>query len=297
MVTENTARQLDELKPHNEFFIGVDSDGCAFDTMEIKHKECFCPQYIGHFGLQAVSKYARETWEFVNLYSKTRGLNRFLALIRSLDMLRNREEVAARGIEVPALRAVREWAERETRLGNPALEAEVRKNPDKDLNCALAWTTEVNDDIRKLVHGIPPFPGVRKSLKMMQARCDTIVVSQTPCEALNREWAEHDIDQFVRMIAGQEMGSKAEHIALAAKGKYPAEKIMMIGDAPGDLKAAKANEALFYPIVPGAEEASWKRLHEEALENFFAGKYAGEYEKMLIDEFNACLPEKAPWEK
>ena len=64
---------LKDLKPAKEFFIGIDSDGCVFDTMEIKHKECFAPMFIKHFDLQAVSKYAREVWEFVNLYSKTRG--------------------------------------------------------------------------------------------------------------------------------------------------------------------------------------------------------------------------------
>ena len=36
-----SARSLIELQPRYEFFIGIDSDGCAFDTMEIKHKECF----------------------------------------------------------------------------------------------------------------------------------------------------------------------------------------------------------------------------------------------------------------
>jgi hypothetical protein len=33
--------------------------------------------FIKHFHLQAESKYAREVWDFVNLYSKTRGANRF----------------------------------------------------------------------------------------------------------------------------------------------------------------------------------------------------------------------------
>ena len=66
----------------HDFFIGIDSDGCVFDTMEVKQKECFCPNFIRHFGFQAASKYAREVWEFVNLYSKTRGCNRFLAVAR-----------------------------------------------------------------------------------------------------------------------------------------------------------------------------------------------------------------------
>ena len=61
------ARPLTELEPRHEFFIGIDSDGCAFDTMEIKHKECFIPAIIKHWGLQPVSKYAREAVEFDRL--------------------------------------------------------------------------------------------------------------------------------------------------------------------------------------------------------------------------------------
>ena len=37
------AQVLRDFKPSREFFIGIDSDGCIFDSMEIKHKECFAP--------------------------------------------------------------------------------------------------------------------------------------------------------------------------------------------------------------------------------------------------------------
>ena len=78
---------LKDLKPAREFFIGIDSDGCVFDTMELKHKECFAPMFIKHFRLQTASKYAREVWDFVNLYSKSRGANRFPAVVRALNLL------------------------------------------------------------------------------------------------------------------------------------------------------------------------------------------------------------------
>ena len=98
---------LKDLQPQHEFFIGIDSDGCAFDSMELKHKECFCPNFIKHFGLQAVSKYARETWDFVNLYSKTRGYNRFKAVLAALELLRERPEVQARGVQIPEMQGWR----------------------------------------------------------------------------------------------------------------------------------------------------------------------------------------------
>src|SRR6185503_21352668 len=103
------AQMLRDFKPTKEFFVGIDSDGCIFDSMEIKHKECFTPMYIKHFRLQPVSKYARECWDFVNLYSKTRGANRFPALVRALNLLRERPQVQARDVKVADTRALEEW--------------------------------------------------------------------------------------------------------------------------------------------------------------------------------------------
>jgi phosphoglycolate phosphatase-like HAD superfamily hydrolase len=288
-------QSLKEMEPLCEFFIGIDSDGCVFDTMEIKHKECFCPNFINTFGLQELSVYARESWEFVNLYSRTRGCNRFPAVIYALDLLNERPEVTARSVKVPRMNGLRDWMKNETRLGNPALKVELERGKDADLAMAYEWSTAVNESVGNLVRGVPPFPLVRESLMDMQGKADVIVVSQTPLMTICREWEEQGIDRYVRLIAAQEMGTKSEHLALAAKGKYPDDKILMIGDAPGDLEAAKKNGVLYYPINPGHEEASWRRFHEEALRRFFAGSYAGAYESALIEEFNACLPELPPW--
>ena len=81
--------------------------------------------------------------------------------------------------------------------------------------------------------------------------------------------------------------------ALAAK--YPQGHTLMIGDAPGDYKAAVANRALFFPVNPGAEEASWERFYEEGIQRFLAGTFDGEYHAKLLEEFDSYLPEKPPW--
>lgn len=288
------AQVLRDFQPKHDFFIGIDSDGCVFDSMEIKHKECFAPMFVKHHNLQAVSKYAREVWDFVNLYSKTRGANRFPALSRALNLLRDRPEVQARNVNVPSYPALDEWMERETKLGNATLAAEV-EGGNEGLAHIKVWSDGVNEQVADIVHGVPPFPLLRQTLEKALGQTDMMVISQTPCDALEREWAEHDISKFVEIIAGQEMGTKTEHLKFAAVDNYAAEKILMIGDAPGDHKAAKANGVLFFPILPGREEDSWERLHGEALDRFFAGTYAGEYEKKLVAEFEDCLPENPSW--
>ncbi len=291
-----TLEALKTFKPAKEFFVGIDSDGCVFDTMEIKHKECFCPPFINHLGLQAVSRYAREAWEVANLYSRTRGANRFKALVRALDLLADRDAVRARHVTVPVMQSLRDWIGRETKLGDPALAAEVAARPDADLERILAWSKDVNAVVERIVHDVPPFPLVRESLLKLGTKADLMVVSQTPAAALEREWKEHDLDGLVRFIAGQELGTKAEHLAFATKNRYPSDKVLLIGDAPGDFSAARENGALFYPIVPGEEDVSWKRFHDEAMDRFLAGTYAGAYEATLIEEFDRHLPEKAPWQ-
>ncbi len=291
-----TREDLKNLEPRQEFFIGIDSDGCAFPSMELKHKECFIPNTIKHWKLQPVSRYAREAAEFVNLYSRWRGENRFPALLRVFDLLRDHPEVRRSGIRVPEVPVLRRWVDQAASPGNPALKLEIDRNPEPELIQTLKWSEGVNNTVVEIVVDLPPFPGVREALEKMAARADVIVVSGTPGEALQREWGEHDIAKYVRFIAGQELGKKREQLSLAARGKYPKEKMLMIGDAPGDMEAAEAVGARFYPINPGAEEQSWNRLRGEALDRFFAGEYTGEYENNLIKEFDRLLPETPPWQ-
>ena len=290
----DSAQSLRDFKPKHDFFIGIDSDGCVFDSMEIKHKECFTPMFVKHHKLQAVSKYAREVWDFVNLYSKTRGANRFPALVRALNLLRERSEVKARKVNVPSYPALEDWIKRESKLGNATLAAEV-DGGNEDLSHIKIWSDAINEQVSDIVHGVPPFPLLQETLDKSLNKADMMVISQTPCDALEREWAEHDISKYVEIIAGQEMGTKTEHLKYSAVNKYDSNKILMIGDAPGDHKAAKDNEVLFYPIIPGNEEHSWERLYTEALDRFFAGTYEGAYEEKLFSEFDNSLPEKPNW--
>jgi phosphoglycolate phosphatase-like HAD superfamily hydrolase len=286
---------LREFVRSSDFFIGIDSDGCAFDTMEVKHKECFIPNIIKHYRLAAVSKFAREAAEFVNLYSRWRGINRFPGLILTIDLLAARREVLARRAQLPAFAGLRKWIDGGAQLSNPALKAALAATGDIDLAEALEWSVAVNRAIGETVKDVPPFPFVRESLESMQGRADVMVVSGTPGEALAREWAEHNLQSHVALIAGQEFGSKSEQLSLAASGRYEADKILMVGDALGDFQAATASGALFYPINPGFEDESWQRFFEEALPRFFNSIYAGDYMAAQIARFEKLLPEEPPW--
>jgi phosphoglycolate phosphatase-like HAD superfamily hydrolase len=196
-------------------------------------------------------------------------------------------------VQLPALPATRRWIETETRLGNPALADAVQKANDPELTMLLAWSKAVNESVERIVHHVPPFPAVRESIQRLFSTADLFVCSATPNEALTREWIEHGLAEYVARICGQEVGSKKEILAIAKQ--YEKGRSLMIGDAPGDLSAARANDVLFYPINPGHEEASWERFHDEALSRFLDGNFAGEYESALIREFETFLPKTPPW--
>lgn len=288
-------------RPGHEFLVCLDSDGCAFDTMGIKQRECFTPWMIAYFGLQPVAQAARECKEFADLFSKTRGANRHITLKRILtELLPNHPQVKRRGFRVPQLPHYFAWVEQaEDELSNEGLKkaiAQAKTDQErKEFELVLAWSERVNWAIKEIVKGIPPFPHVRETLERLLGVADVVVVSQTPVEALEREWAEHELDKYVRLICGQEMGTKSQQIAATAR-HYEKERVIMIGDAPGDLDAARENGVLFYPIVPGQEEISWEEFCRVALDHFFSGTYHGSYEAEKIAQFERALPERPSWE-
>jgi HAD superfamily hydrolase (TIGR01549 family) len=161
---------------------------------------------------------------------------------------------------------------------------------DPDLEKVVKWTEALNDDIGRWLSGIPPFPHAAEAIKKISKHADLMIVSQTPLEALEREWEESGMRKYLRTIAGQEHGTKTEQIFLAASGKYDNDRILMIGDAKGDLDAAKNNSILFFPVIPGHEDKSWAIFRDEGFNRFTSGKYRGKYEDALVEEFLRSLP-------
>lgn len=297
-MAQGPQQALYDFKPQHDFFVGIDSDGCVFNSMEVKHNDCFSVNVVKHFGLASISRQVHQAWDFVNLYSTMRGTNRFKALLLVFDYLREMSLVRKMGLEIPELRHLKGWTEVETKLGNPALQEAIENATGErqdELSHVMQWSLGVNESVAEIVYNLPPFPGVREALQRLQGKADVIVVSATPDEALKREWDEHNIDQYVALIAGQEMGTKTEHLTITTKGKYAENRVLMIGDSPGDLKAGQSVDALFFPVNPGAEDASWAHFLDEGIDRFFSEQYAGTYEDKLLKTFQELLPETPPW--
>jgi phosphoglycolate phosphatase-like HAD superfamily hydrolase len=283
--------------PSHDHLIAIDSDGCAFDSMELKHKECFIPNIIQHWKLQPISRYARQTSEFVNLYSRWRGVNRFPALIKTFELLRERPEVKRLDFEVPDISSIERWVEQESTLSNNTLGPYTEGQHDPILDQALSWSLEANERVARVVRGdAPPFPMLKECLNKASGKADIMVCSATPHDTLVQEWAKHGIDERVFAICGQEQGSKKEILSGLAGTHYSPSNIIMIGDSPKDFDAAVKNGTRFYPINAGIEIESWQRFYDEALDKFLANEYDDAYQKTLTDEFLGYLPETPPWE-
>ena len=287
-------KTLEHFKPAHPFLVCIDSDGCAYDVMEVKHKECFCPATVNYWNLQAVDRYAREAWEFVNLYSVDRGVNRFLTLEKVLEMLDRRKEVKRlTGFSMPDHGELKKWISSGEPLNNQSLEKH-RDNP--QLAKTLEWSLDCNGRISEMVRGVPPFPYVRESLEKLAEKADIVIVSATATEALMREWEEHKLLGLVAAVCGQEAGNKEQCIRKAKEG-YQESQCLMMGDAPGDCEAARKNGILFYPIRPLEETDSWEEFYKEDLDRFLNGSYAGAREKEVIAQFNRLLPHTPAWEQ
>lgn len=284
---------IETFTPKHDYLVCIDSDGCAFDTMEIKHKECFCPAAINGWDMQCVSSLAREVWEFVNLYSTTRGCSRFNAILKVIDYLEARPEAKLRGYKAPQHDRFREWVNTAPVLNNDAVKV-LADAGDEQFQRVLKWSLDANKRVADMVKGIPPFPFVRESLQKLSEFADIVIVSATPREALINEWTSNDIAKYVARLGAQEDGTKKEIIA-SVKDSYKPDHCLMIGDAPGDYKAACANNILFYPIRPLDEIESWKEFYNDAIEKFKELDYQGKVFDSYYGRFEKCLPENPSW--
>lgn len=275
--------RVEEFKKSKRFLVCVDSDGCAMDTMDVKHKKCFAPKAIEIWGLQEIETRFLEVWHQVNLYSKTRGINRFKGLVRTFELLK--EE----GINMPDFSSISHWTETSSELSNPALEKAIEKTKDEQLIKTLEWSNAVNKAIRELPEDDKPFDNVKEGLESISATADIVIVSSANGSAVSSEWTRHELSTYVQVLLGQEAGTKAFCIGAIKENNYCNDEVLMVGDAPGDLEAAIKNGVLYYPILVGREGFSWQRLASEALGKFVKGSYRGDYQQKLIDEFNSTL--------
>ncbi len=275
---------LDDFKRSKDLCVCVDSDGCAMDTMNIKHIRCFGPCMVAEWGLDKWRGEILDRWNVINLFSGTRGINRFKGLAMALG------EIHARYTPIDGVGELIDWADKAPELSNDAVKLELDRHP--IFRKALDWSVAVNKAITELPQEeVRPFPHVREALAAAHRVADVVVVSSANPEAVREEWKRFGLIEDVDLLCTQEMGSKAYCISRLCEKGYGAENILMCGDAPGDDMAAETNGVLYFPILVNQEGESWQLFLDEALDRFARGEYAGAYQAARREDFRKNLGE------
>lgn len=276
---------MKNFKKKHHFLICVDSDGCAIDTMEIKHTLCFGPWAVKVWELEQWENQVLELWNEVNLYSMTRGINRFKALAIVL------EETDRKYKKIPGLSELKAWAEQAESLSNDSIKDHIGRNETewmKETVClkkALSWSEAVNRSIEAIPEDRKnAYPGVKEALMQAREYADIAVVSSANRVAVIEEWERNGLTECVDIFLTQDMGSKSYCIKKLAELGYGEHSILMVGDAKGDLDAAISNHAFFYPVLVRKEAYSWEHFGE-ALRHLVMEDYAGAWQDEQMQEF------------
>ena len=250
---------LEQFQKQHDFLICVDSDGCAVNNLTAKHRRCFGPCLVWEWALAPWESEVLSLWENINLYSLTRGINRFRALALAL------REIDRKYAPVPCLSQLLCWVEETEAFTHSALEDEIARTQSPILIRALHWSRQVNQAVAALDWKDKQFfTGVREGLEIAREFADIAVISSADQDAVEAEWQHGGMLGMVNIFMCQEAGNKAVSIAHLRKKGYAPGGVLMIGDAPADRAAAELNGIYFYPICPGKEEESWQAFPQAA---------------------------------
>ena len=268
------------MQKTKDYLICVDSDGCAMDTMDIKHFRCFGPCMVVEWNLFPWEEAILKRWNEINLYTMTRGINRFKGLAIAL------REIDGTYCKIEDIDELEHWVAESSELSNQALEKAIGTKDSVILKKALSWSKSVNSRINELPFDVKkPFEGVKEALEFAHKYADIAIVSSANLQAVVEEWEYYGLLDYVDIIMAQDVGSKAYCIGEMLKKGYSLQNVMMVGDAPGDYDAARKNGVFYYPILVRKEKASWEEFKETAVTRLVGGRYEGEFQNSKIEQF------------
>ena len=271
---------IQEFKRKKDYLVCVDSDGCAMDTMDCKHIRCFGPCLVEEWALDKWKDAILARWNDINLYTMTRGINRF----KGLNMMLT--EVDKQYTPIDHLADLTAWVNSGAAPSNDALQKAIDETDSPILKKALSWSKAVNKAITALPDSVKlPYPGVKEALAFAHEKADIAIVSSANPDAVLEEWDKYGLLPHTDVVCAQDVGSKAYCIAELLKQGYASDHVLMCGDAPGDMDAATQNGVFYYPIRVRHEKACWEEFVAEGFGHLLDGTYGGEYQQGQIDAF------------
>ena len=264
---------FDTFVRKHDYLVCVDSDGCVMDTMNCKHFHCFGPCMVTEWGLEEWKEEILDRWNVINLFSMTRGINRFKGLAMALG------EINEKYKPITGIAALQHWADTAPALSNDAVAKAAADATDADAKLvfekALSWSKAVNAAIVELDEALKvPYDGAKEGLAAAHTFADVAMVSSANRDAVEEEWGKFGLLEHTDIVLAQDIGSKAACIKEMLKFGYDLDKVVMVGDAPGDCDAAEKNGVHYYPILVNHEKESWDEAIAVAFSKLQSGEYA-----------------------
>lgn len=180
---------------------------------------------------------------------------------------------------IPGIKSLQHWVETAPALSNDGIAKAAAEAADPEtkriLEKALAWSKAVNSAIVQLDDSLKvPYSGAKEGLAAAHQFADVAMVSSANRDAVEEEWGKFGLLEHTDIVLAQDVGSKAACIAAMLNFGYDPDKVLMIGDAPGDDEAAIRNKVHFYPILVNHEKASWEEAVAVAFGKLRKGAYA-----------------------
>jgi phosphoglycolate phosphatase-like HAD superfamily hydrolase len=254
---------------------------------------------------------------FVNCYSVDRGITRFRALYKWMDILRQTPDVRESGVTIPELKFLRRWCDIAKSYSPEALfdylaegdfskilqPGDSRKEAFIELYGVLQWSNKVNAAVPPAIEHVTAFPNAVKSIRRAyDMGVDLVAVSGTPEEHVVTQLGEYGVlDCFIGIFA-QQAGKKSAALTTMMAGpgweskktpllpnvKPQYDVLLMMGDAPKDYdEAKKANKDLtgnedgpcrMFFIEVGRENTSWKLFNEEVMDKLVTNRWSRDHE-------------------
>ncbi len=282
-------QDIGSFVPQHKKLLCMDSDGTVIDAMNVKHNRCHGRAFLEEWNLTGQAEPVQKIWNDINLYEKTRGINRFLAL----DAMLTRVEGVYLHTEASDLALYRAWLGKGD-LSGISLQKEIGRTDSAFLKKVLRWSDSANEKIAALTPADkPPFQNVRETLAFAKDEADLAVISSSNLAAITEEWNACGLIEYPSFITGQEIGSKDDCIARILEKGYRKEDVLMIGDAYPDVRAAASNGVFYYPILVRHEPESWAELRTDYLPLFLSDRFDTVQDALLArfsENFSASRP-------
>jgi hypothetical protein len=245
----------------------IESEGSVFDSLSLMHQKAYIPAFSGCFSLGADPSYASMLWRRLALFSRLRGQEPLVILQAALWILNRNYPSVRRGAVLRSL---------ESFLGSSGKDKKflAESNQGSPERLLLDWITMAETLIKEEGYA-SCFENAEKFLQELSLSApgvELLVHSILPENQALNEWEMAGLGNCFLRIAGSERGDFASYLRSALNNGYETCPMLVIGTTGRAWQAAESVGSRFYPIVPEAEEESWRLFSEEYFPAFLRGE-------------------------